>query len=78
MSTPPQAAANTDGVTAHSNGMNTSGQNEGANSGSESPANSDASSGGRRYSDQILEELPMRFEMPNDRNKWERPLFVVS
>ncbi|KAJ1482999.1 chromatin associated protein KTI12 [Baffinella frigidus] len=32
---------------------------------------------GGRYEDWILEELPRRFERPNDRNRWERPLFVV-
>lgn len=29
------------------------------------------------YGESILAELPQRFERPNDRNRWERPLFVV-
>eukprot|EP00960_Hanusia_phi_P075653 768452-Hanusia_phi.AAC.8 len=33
--------------------------------------------GTRAYNESILAELPQRFERPNDRNRWERPLFVV-
>jgi hypothetical protein len=36
-----------------------------------------ASSSGGGYDAGILEELPSRFERPNDRNRWERPLFVL-
>jgi protein KTI12 len=31
----------------------------------------------KRYNPAILTDLPNRFERPNDRNRWERPLFVV-
>ena len=29
------------------------------------------------YEERHIRELPMRYERPNDRNRWERPLFVV-
>ena len=33
--------------------------------------------GHSRYDATALEELPARYERPNDRNRWERPLFVI-
>ena len=37
-----------------------------------------ASTGGSSgYDATAIEELPARYERPNDRNRWERPLFVL-
>ena len=46
----------------------------GAGAGPEGEA---AAAGEGRYEAWILKELPQRYERPNDRNRWERPLFVV-
>jgi tRNA uridine 5-carbamoylmethylation protein Kti12 len=34
--------------------------------------------GDSKYQESQIVELPMRFERPNDRNRWERPLFEVA
>jgi len=34
--------------------------------------------GDSKYLESQIVELPMRFERPNDRNRWERPLFEVA
>jgi hypothetical protein len=37
-----------------------------------------SSVGDSGYDAAALEELPSRYERPNDRNRWERPLFVLQ